>query len=119
MFAQWFILGGEWKTLVERTAALAESDAADALTGYLSREAMQVVMSAGKERLKTGLDSVMAEALRATAMRCRLEAFGPEKILAYLSALRVERLNLQLCIAAVLNGMEREAALDRLRGEYA
>jgi hypothetical protein len=70
-------------------------------------------------RIRADIDSAAADALRDTVLACRLVAFGAERALSYLVAIEAELVNLELCLIAVANGIDRELALTRLRREYA
>lgn len=115
----WFLLPAGYEGLVEACAGMADGDPAGAVVGWLSEPAAAVVSRVDRQRVREDIDWVVDQATQPVIRDARNVAFGPEKVLAYLVALRIEEVNLRLALAAVVYGVDRSEAAARLRTEYA
>lgn len=102
------------------TAVLAmENDPRAVIGARLSTRPATAMESVDVARIKADIDSVSSDVLRDSVLECRLTPFGADKVVAYLVAINVELVNLELCLSAVANDIDRETTLSRLRREYA
>lgn len=85
----------------------------------LSARSATVLDVMDMHRIKTDIDAASSDILRDTVLACRMVPFGAERVLSYLVALDVELVNLELCLSAIANGIDRGVTLSRLRREYA
>lgn len=117
MIKNWFVFdeGSEFATAV----LAAESDPKAVVGGRLSVASAAALESVDAARIKADIDSAASDVLRETVLSCRRVPFGAERALSYLVALEAELVNLELCLAAVANGIDRATTASRLRREYA
>lgn len=114
---KWFVFGQD-RSLASSLLA-GENHPALAVSPFLSAETGRTLSGLEPSRVRADIDAVSADALRDTVSACRTVTSGAERVLSYLVSLEVEAVNLQLCVAAVVNEMERGPVAERLRREYA
>ncbi len=96
-----------------------EQDPKGVVSGRLSVRSARALEGVEPNRIKADIDSAAADVLRETVLQCRLVPFGAERAMSYLVANEAEMVNLDLCLSAVANNIDREVTLSRLRREYA
>lgn len=116
---EWFVVVGEGEGLVDATLASGDGEPAAALSGFASTSTELELRAMPAETIRADLEKCMSEAAREAVIECRREAFGPERVVAFLAALDVEEANLRISLAAVVDNLDRSKALSRLRREYA
>ncbi len=117
MIRNWFVFGKS--TELAGGVIAREQEPKAEISGRLSVRSSVVIESLDMNRIRTDIDSAASDALRETVLACRLVPFGAERVLSYLVANEAEMVNLELCLSAVANGIDREVTLSRLRREYA
>ncbi len=117
MIRSWFVFGQSTE-LASGILAREQEPKAD-ISGRLSVRSSVVIEGLDMNRIRTDIDSASSDALRETVLACRLVPFGAERVLSYLVANEAEMVNLELCLSAVANGIDRDVTLSRLRREYA
>ena len=113
----WFVFGESSEFAVAVTAA--ENDVKAVVSPRISASASAYLENLDPARIKADIDAAAVDALRETILSCRRVPFGAERALSYLVSLEVELVNLELCLSAVANGIDRKTAASRLRREYA
>ncbi len=117
MIRAWFVYDNSTELA---TAILArEQEPKAEISGRLTTRSSGVLESLDPNRIKLDIDSAASDVLRETVTAARMTPFGAERALSYLVANEVEMVNLELCLAAVANGIDRDVTLSRLRREYA
>jgi hypothetical protein len=113
----WFI----YDNGLELTASIlaSEQDPKAVIVCRLSSASAAMLEGMEPSRIKSDIDGVAADVLRDMVLACRQVSFGAERILSYLVAIEAELVNLELCLGAVANGIDRDMTLSRLRREYA
>jgi hypothetical protein len=117
MLRRWYI----FENSHDLAAALlsVENDPRAVITARLSTRSATIMENVDNARIRADIDSVASDVLRDTVQECRLMPFSAEKVVFYLVAIKVELVNLELCLSAIANGIDREITLSRLRREYA
>lgn len=113
----WFVFGDD-RSMASAFLA-GEAHPAQAVASFVSAEAGRALAAMDPAHVRADVDAASANALRDTVLACRLVTAGAERVLSYLVALEAEAVNLQLCVTAVMNDMDREQVAARLRKEYA
>ncbi|MDR2391429.1 MAG: hypothetical protein LBE84_07105 [Planctomycetota bacterium] len=113
----WFIYDNSLSLAASILAA--EQDPKAVISCRLSTVSAAILEGMEPARIKSDIDGAAADVLRDTVLACRQVSFGSERILSYLVAIESELVNLELCLGAVSNGIDRDITLSRLRREYA
>ena len=116
---RWFIVPETYRGMIDACVLLAESNPADAISGFVPDTVCQRLKSAGSENLRRDIDMYVEEAIRDEVLMRRLVPYGPEKVLAYLVGYTVEQENLRLALASVVEGIDSGVVAGRLRRDYA
>jgi vacuolar-type H+-ATPase subunit C/Vma6 len=117
MIKTWFIY--ENSTDLASSILATEHEPKAEISSRLSSRTSAVLDAMDMNRVKTDIDSAASDVLRDTVLACRMVSFGAERVLSYLVAIEVELVNLELCLSAIANGIDRDVTLSRLRREYA
>ncbi|MDR0362352.1 MAG: hypothetical protein LBJ46_06680 [Planctomycetota bacterium] len=117
MIRSWFVFGRNAEFTAEVLAT--ENDPKQAVSGRLSSQSAASLETLDPARIRADIDSASADVLRGTVLDCRRVPFGAERALSYLVAIEVELVNLELCLSAVANNIDRAVTASRLRREYA
>ncbi len=96
-----------------------EHDPKSVIANRLSVRSSRALEGVDMNRIKADIDSAASDVLRDTVLQCRLKPFGAERAMSYLVANEAEMVNLDMCLSAVANNIDREVTLSRLRREYA
>ena len=115
----WFIVPDEYKEFVRNTSLLALTNPVQALQGYVSDTALNALAGITVESLRQNLDNHVRDAVRENILACRMFPYGPEKLLSYYLALKIENENLRLALSSVVSGIESRIVMERFRREYA
>ena len=117
MIRNWFIFDNS-RELASSILAMEHEPKAE-IAQRLSSRSAAILEGVDMQRIKTDIDGAASDVLRETVLACRMVSFGAERVLSYLVANEVEMVNLELCLSAVANGIDRDVTLSRLRREYA
>ena len=117
MIRSWFIYDNSGE-LASSLIAMEHEPKAE-ISRRLTSRSSTILEGVDMQRIKTDIDSAASDVLRETVLACRMVPFGAERVLSYLVANEVEMVNLELCLSAVANGIDRDVTLSRLRREYA
>ncbi|MDR1612243.1 MAG: hypothetical protein LBT97_05595 [Planctomycetota bacterium] len=117
MIRAWFIFGRGAEFAADMLAM--ESDPKRAVGGLLSTRTAAALEGIDNQRIRADIDGAATDALRGTVLDCRRVPFGAERALSYLAAVEAELVNLELCLSAVVNNIDRAVTASRLRREYA
>ena len=117
MIKNWFIFDNSRDLAASILANELEPKAE--ISSRLSVRSVTRLESIELQRIKSDIDAASADVLRETVMACRMVPYGAERVLSYLVANEVEMVNLELCLSAVANNIDRDVTLSRLRREYA
>lgn len=113
----WFVFGPDRRLVI--AVLRDEAKAAAAIRPFLSGETGRALAAQTPERIAENIDAAADEALRPLVLQCRKVLSGAERVLAYLEALRMEEANITLCLIAMADSLDPEAAERRLRRVYA
>ena len=116
---RWFMIPESYAEMARAAAALAESNPVGGIAGFVSDNAFRALREAGTDQIRRNVDAAAGEAVRDQVFDCRMVTYGPERVLAYLTAFEVEQENLRLTLASIVNGVEPRIVMERLRREYA
>ncbi|MCL2001753.1 MAG: hypothetical protein FWG74_09980 [Planctomycetes bacterium] len=117
MIRRWFIFENSFDLAASILAT--ENDPKATVIARLSTQSAMIMESVDVQRIKIDIDSVSSDVLRDMVLTCRMVPFGAERAMSYLLAAEVELVNLELCLSAIGNGIDRDITLSRLRREYA
>lgn len=117
MIRNWFVYESG-PDLAAAVLAL-ENDPKAEISKRLSVRSSAALDALDPARIKSDIDSAASDVLRDTVLACRMVQFGAERPMSYLVAIEVELVNLDLCLATVANGLDRDVTASRLRREYA
>ncbi len=117
MIKSWFVFDNAGELAASILAA--ENEPKAAISSRLSVRSAARLESLDMQRIRADIDEAAAEVLRETVMACRMVPYGAERALSYLVANEIEMVNLELCLGAIANNIDRDVTLSRLRREYA
>ena len=116
---KWFLVPPEYAEFVRNTAHLALTNPVPALHGHVSENIVNLFQGITPDILRQNIDILIRDAIRENVLGSRMITYGPEKVLAFYLALRIEIENLRLALAAVISGIESRTVIERFRREYA
>jgi len=101
------------------TAAVLSEDVSPvkSIRPFISRETWEALDALPLGRMGDNAAGMVADALFGRWLACRRVVSGPERVVAYLEALAVEEINLNICLTAVAGGLDPAVAEKRLRRE--
>ncbi len=116
---RWFVVPERFGEFVRNAAGLADANPVAPLAGKAGDHAFQVLRTIGAEQIRRNVDAAIGEAIRENVLQNRMVTYGPERVASYLIAFNVEQENLRLSLASIVNGVEPQNVIERLRREYA
>ncbi len=117
MIRSWYVFDGGAELAASILAA--ENEPKAAISSRLTSRSAARLESLDMQRVKADIDEASSEILRETVLAARLTPCGADRVLSYLVANEVEMVNLELCLSAIANAIDRDVTLSRLRREYA
>ncbi len=117
MIKGWFVFDNS-RDLAQSILA-SENEPKGEISSRLSVRSAARLESLDMQRIRADIDAAAADVLRETVTACRMVPYGAERALSYLVANEAEMVNLELCLSAVANNIDRDVTLSRLRREYA